>query len=530
MGVLQRFERRLGGLVEGAFAKVFKGGVEPVEIASALARETDDRRATSSNRVLVPNEFAVELASSDFARLAPYTGALCDELAEMVREHAAEQRYTFVGPVGVRLAEAEDLDVGVFRIRSSVAAADPGAVAGRRPVGRPRPTAPGAPRLVISTKPGPDSRASGEEREYPLDSEVTVIGRSVECDIRLNDTGVSRRHGEVRRMPDGQFVYIDHGSTNGSIVNGRAASQVKLMNGDQIELGATILAFRRDDPRGADRGRAPGRVPAGAPGPGGVPAGPAGAYPPAPAPPAAPVDPRTRSADPRRGDPRHGVPPGGYPPPPADPYRGEPYRGGDPYRGEPRRGGPPEGYPPEGYPPAPADPYRDDPYRDDPRLGGAASGYPAPPGEAPYQGGGRPTRGQPAGGRPGDPYGGGPRYDDPYGEREGQYRGGNPYDQFGGRVPGTPPAGYGPGTPGPGTPAPGTPGPGMPGYGGQAGYGDPRRNVAPAGPDGADMHEQETHRPGRVPPVEDRRPHDRDPYDGDRPAGPGAPGPNDRGW
>ena len=36
MGVLQRFERRLEGLVEGAFARAFKGNVEPVEIAAAL--------------------------------------------------------------------------------------------------------------------------------------------------------------------------------------------------------------------------------------------------------------------------------------------------------------------------------------------------------------------------------------------------------------------------------------------------------------------------------------------------------------
>ncbi len=527
MGVLQRFERRLGGLVEGAFAKVFKGGVEPVEIASALARETDDRRAVGSNRVLVPNEFAVELAVGDFARLAPYTQALCDELAEMVREHAAEQRYTFVGPVNVRLAEAEDLDVGVFRIRSSVTAADPGAVAGRRGPARPRSKTPGTPLLLISVKPGPESRAPGEEREYPLDSEITVIGRSVECDIRLNDTGVSRRHGEVRRMPDGQFVYIDHGSTNGSIVNGRAASQVRLVDGDQIELGATILAFRREAPRDVDANRAARRVPASPPGP------------PAPYPPAA-ADPYDRPPDPYRGEPVRGEP-RGYPPPPADPYRGDPRHGGipagypprpaEPYRGDPRHGGTPAGYPPP-----PADPYRggggggpyqDEPGRGDPRRDGQRGGYPPPP-EA-YRGGGRPETGQPVGGQPtapyADPYGGGPRYDDPYGGREGQHHGGtdrlDPRDQRASRMPGPPQSGSDPTVAGPGVPAGHRPpyDRGIP-----EGQRDPRRDVRPIDPDD-DMHEQETYRPDQLPPAARRNPPQRE-----RPAGAAAPPQTDRGW
>ncbi|MEX5636031.1 FhaA domain-containing protein [Parafrankia sp. FMc2] len=344
MGVLQRFERRLGGLVEGAFAKVFKGGVEPVEIASALARETDDRRANSSNRVLVPNEFAVELAGGDFARLAPYSRELCDELAEMVREHAAEQRYTFVGPVTVRLAEAADLDIGVFRIRSSVASADAAVVGGRR--ARPRSAAPGTPHLLITTRaPG---GSGGAEREYPLDAEIIVIGRSVECDIRLNDTGVSRRHGEIRRLPDGQFLYVDAGSTNGSLVNGRAATQVKLMNGDRIELGTAVVEFRREDAR------------AGATGPRGPRTPPPAAR--SSVPPGRPADQRT----PPPFDPHQPTSPGRRPvtPAPGRGDRGNDYREGPSprFRDEP---GPPDGWGPgrreENFRGGPAPRYRDDP-------------------------------------------------------------------------------------------------------------------------------------------------------------------------
>ncbi|CAO5234171.1 FhaA domain-containing protein [Frankia sp. AgKG'84/4] len=381
MGVLQRFERRLGGLVEGAFAKVFKGGVEPVEIASALARETDDRRAVSSNRVLVPNEFAVELATGDFTRLSPYDRALCDELAEMVREHAAEQRYTFVGPVSVRMSEATDLDVGVFRIRSSVAAADPGVVSGRRP----RPSAPGTPHLLITTKaPG----GAGGEREYPLDAETTVIGRSVECDIRLNDTGVSRRHGEIRRLPDGQFLFVDAGSTNGSLVNGRAATQVKLVNGDRIELGTATIVFRRESSRGTPR-----PVGRGTPVPDRVAQRPTG--PPDRRPTPVPEDPYRRGSSPRGGradayaqqDPRDRS----YPP---DPYR-EPDRparaGSDPGR----RGSWPDVGPPRatgdrgrGYDestgarrgrPARADDPRDQDFAAQPERSGRGGGHDARP-------------------------------------------------------------------------------------------------------------------------------------------------------
>ncbi len=122
MGVLQRFERRIGGVVEGIFARAFKSEVQPVEVAAALQRELDDQAAVvGRDRTLVPNQFVVELGHHDYDRLAPYEKPLTDELAAMVREHAADQRYSFVGPVQVELLLVPALETGLFRIRSEVA-------------------------------------------------------------------------------------------------------------------------------------------------------------------------------------------------------------------------------------------------------------------------------------------------------------------------------------------------------------------------------------------------------------------------
>ncbi|NEC84604.1 DUF3662 domain-containing protein, partial [Streptomyces sp. SID12501] len=119
MGVLKKFEQRLEGLVNGTFAKVFKSEVQPVEIAGALQRECDNNATIwNRDRTVVPNDFIVELSTPDFDRLSPYSGQLGDELAGMVRDYAKQQRYTFMGNVKVHLEKADDLDTGLYRVRS----------------------------------------------------------------------------------------------------------------------------------------------------------------------------------------------------------------------------------------------------------------------------------------------------------------------------------------------------------------------------------------------------------------------------
>jgi hypothetical protein len=248
VGVLQRFERRLEGMVEGAFARAFKSELQPVEVASAVQREMDDRAAiVAQGRTLVPNDFVVEIAETDFDRLEVYADSLGVELATLAREHAREQGYSFVGPVRMRFEGVPDLTTGTFRIRSGVirgTTVEGGEI--RRPASD-LPHAPGnfggRPRLLVS---GPEPGHDGSsQRTYELTAPVTMLGRGTDCDLRLVDPGVSRHHAELR-VEDGEVVLVDLGSTNGTFVNGQPVRRVTLNDGTQVTLGRTTLVFRRD--------------------------------------------------------------------------------------------------------------------------------------------------------------------------------------------------------------------------------------------------------------------------------------------
>jgi hypothetical protein len=240
VGVLQRFEQRIESIVSGAFARAFKAEVQPVEIASALTRECDNRAAiVSRERTMVPNEFVVELSPGDYERLGVYADALGAELAGVVRDHAAEQRYTFIGPVGVTRARDDDLDTGVFHVKGS-------AVAG--PLDEPdEPRAPqprrGAPQRAARQAPGVSADLDVNGTRFPLTSALAVIGRGAEADIRIDDPGVSRRHAQIT-ISGRDASIADLGSTNGVIVDGQRVREAPLRDGSEVVLGATTVIFR----------------------------------------------------------------------------------------------------------------------------------------------------------------------------------------------------------------------------------------------------------------------------------------------
>ena len=100
VGLLDSFERGLERAVNGAFAKTFRSGIQPVEIASALRRELDTQASVvSRDRILVPSVFTVSLNPADLDRMRALGSALDSELDALVKKHAASQGYSFAGLV-----------------------------------------------------------------------------------------------------------------------------------------------------------------------------------------------------------------------------------------------------------------------------------------------------------------------------------------------------------------------------------------------------------------------------------------------
>lgn len=264
MGVLKKFEQRLEGLVNGTFAKVFKSEVQPVEIAGALQRECDNNATIwNRDRTVVPNDFIVELSTPDFERLSPYSGQLGDELAGMVRDYAKQQRYTFMGPIKVHLEKADDLDTGLYRVRSrTLASSSSHQGGGPAPAGPAAPAAPsgrpgapgggyGYPQPAGGQQPPAAPAAGGRTRHWieingtrhQISRATLVLGRSTEADVRIDDPGVSRRHCEIRTGTPSTIQ--DLGSTNGIVVDGQHTTRATLRDGSRIVVGSTTVIYRQ---------------------------------------------------------------------------------------------------------------------------------------------------------------------------------------------------------------------------------------------------------------------------------------------
>jgi len=118
---------------------------------------------------------------------------------------------------------------------------------------------------------------------YPLHGDALTLGRGTDNDLVLPDIALSRKHLRLMSTQSG-WSFRDLGSGNGTRLNGRSCDEGELQDGDQLEVGNSVLEYLSSD---RPPGKAHSRV-----------AGPAKALIPAPDDDGAPVEGRrTRAAD-----------------------------------------------------------------------------------------------------------------------------------------------------------------------------------------------------------------------------------------
>jgi len=111
LGFIEKFERRLERLVNGAFSKAFKSQIQPVEIGAAIKAKLDSAAAVvGKDRILAPNIFKVRLSPTDYSRLKQLGDSLLGEIQKQVASHAKKQRYQFAGELSITVEPRQTLD------------------------------------------------------------------------------------------------------------------------------------------------------------------------------------------------------------------------------------------------------------------------------------------------------------------------------------------------------------------------------------------------------------------------------------
>lgn len=248
MGVLDKFEKGVERALSNTFARAFRADLKPVDIASALRVEMDDRTASlSRGRTVVPNSFVVELSPDDRKKVDQWgTDEIIDDLVLTATSHATDQGYVFVGPVTVQFEEVSEFKAGQFKIRSSSQQ-----IAARAPSEHSQGFEGSEGPSVEHSSPPEQQRPAGlrgqpildvDGQRYLLTGQVTVLGRGSEADIIISDTGVSRQHVEIRITPDG-VIATDLGSTNGTYVEGHRVDAATLVDGNTLSVGRSRITF-----------------------------------------------------------------------------------------------------------------------------------------------------------------------------------------------------------------------------------------------------------------------------------------------
>lgn len=280
MSILSEFEDRIGSIVEGGFARVFRSPVQPAELARRLAKEMDRRKVVGVGKVFAPTLYSILLSPEDDAQLGGFAETLAGELETYLVSVARERSLSLATRPVVRFLIDDDLKLGRFDVIGELLSPEEmaaeldeelpissgglpaesdihplssvPAVAPVVPVVKPgllydaeidglSGTGP-APSATPATAPPSTVTIRGLDTDVVLRGDRMVVGRLASCDVCLADANTSRQHAAFVREGRG-WAIEDLGSTNGTLVNGEPVDRMRLRDGDVVVVGVTELVY-----------------------------------------------------------------------------------------------------------------------------------------------------------------------------------------------------------------------------------------------------------------------------------------------
>ena len=237
LSLLSRVEAVFEAIAEGGFRRLFSPRLQPIEVARVLEKTMANNKVVGTATLNVPNRFVARLNPTDYERFSAFRGAVERDIAAYLDRRADEEGFRPIGRIRVELASDPGVPRSLVRAQALFEEEAPSkATAELQRTSRFEPVVSRAPvrTLVVTAEDG---------RELRVDQQPVRIGRGVDNDLVLRDVRVSRQHLAIEPAGDG-WTARDMNSTNGTYLDGRRVTEVRVSGAVELSLGGYRVRLR----------------------------------------------------------------------------------------------------------------------------------------------------------------------------------------------------------------------------------------------------------------------------------------------
>ncbi len=229
---LSRFESLARRLIEGSFKRLFGGQLEPLEIASQLARALEENHARGQTAV----SFRVHLNPDDYETIYRQNPRLSNDLATYVMQLAQQG--------GIILSTRPEIELSANpHIRSQQWHVETVDEQGTFSMGTEVYERPSVNNQALTAIEALDAFLIVDGQAHiALDKPIISIGRRTDNDIVLDSAAISRQHAQLR-WRYGRFVLFDLNQRGQTAVNDQSITEHALQPGDIITLSNVPLIY-----------------------------------------------------------------------------------------------------------------------------------------------------------------------------------------------------------------------------------------------------------------------------------------------